>query len=58
MTRLHTGMMDASHKYSEGQISLFRFILAYYSRLATILLLGRPLVIIDQASSKSLEETK
>jgi hypothetical protein len=55
---LQAGMMRVTGKYSEGDISTFRFIIGYYSRFVAGLLLRQNLVIIDQASAKSTEETK
>jgi hypothetical protein len=51
-------MMRVTGRYAEGDISTFRFIIGYYSRFVAGLLLRQNLVIIDQASAKSTEETK
>jgi hypothetical protein len=55
---LQRGMLSASGRYSEGEIGTFRFIIGYYSRFVAGLLTRQNLVIIDQASAKSTEETK
>jgi len=56
--KLQDGMLSASGRYSEGEIGTFRFIIGYYSRFVAGLLTRQNLVIIDQASAKSTEETK
>jgi hypothetical protein len=55
---LHEGMMTTTGRYADREIGAFRFIIGYYGRLLLIVLFRKNLVIIDQASAKSTEETK
>jgi hypothetical protein len=55
---MHEGMMTVTGRYSDGEIGVLRFIFGYYGRLLLIVLLRKNLVIIDQATSNPLVETK